>query len=172
MRTALQVTKHMTSLCYNAWSAWCKISTGRITFCVAEFFPGSWQTFVEFIPPKQMFLIIHVAWEARRLHGCNIISTSPQGWSWSPSMTPILSPPILSFSDQWIDPHDESLSFKIIFLCRTVGSSISLQIGPSNVIVILYQKAIHAPVHATSLSHTVYTFSITESDVTFKLVNT
>ena len=34
-----------------------------------------------------------------------------------------------SFSDHWIDSHDESNSFKIIFPCRNVRSYITLFIG-------------------------------------------
>ena len=43
-----------------------------------------------------------------------------------PKYAPYTGP---SFSDHWVDSYDESKSFKIIFPCRSVWSSISLFIG-------------------------------------------
>ena len=97
----------------------------------APFFPYAWQMFVEFMSPQQFnwfwYFTLHLT--ARSLQGCNIKSTSPQGWSWSQSMIPIPASPILRFSDHCVGARGESKSFEIIFLCRSVRKYVSLHIG-------------------------------------------
>ena len=63
-------------------------------------FPLAWQTSVESISPQQFYWLwpftLHLI--ARGLQGFNIISTSPQGWSWSQNMIPIAASPMLRFA--------------------------------------------------------------------------
>ena len=70
--------------------------------------------------------------------GCNIISTSPQGWCWSQSMIPILAPPMLRLSDHWVGSRDESKSFEIIFV-EVWDNIFTYTLDPSWVIITLWQ---------------------------------
>ena len=118
LQTSVKVMKwkYMASLCpygsgYNAWPTRCNISRTRSTWCLAQFFPHAWQTFVEFISPQQFnwfwWFTLHLI--ARSLQGCNIESTSPQGWSWSQSMIPKAASPMLRFSDHCVGARGESI---------------------------------------------------------------
>ena len=75
--------------------------------------------------------------------------------------------------DHWVGSRDESKSFEIIFLCRSVREYFNLPIGPfvgNN--CPLGKFAIHTPMHAASLSHTVHQISIVDYSVTYERVNT
>ena len=130
---------------YDAWLTRCNVSRD-----VAHYVSRSVLTFpltnvceIRTSATIQMVLIIHVAWKERGLQGCNIISISPKSWSWSQSLILALSMP--SFSDHWVDSHDESRSFRMNFLYRSMRSSVSLHIGPisGNSYPLAYLPSIH-----------------------------
>ena len=127
LQTSVKVMKYMASSCpygssYNAWPTRCNASRARSTWWLAQFVPYAWQTFVEFLSPQQFnwfwYLTLHLT--ARSLQGCNIKSTSPQGWSCSQSMIPIPASPMLRFNDHCVGSRGESKSFEIIFLYKSV----------------------------------------------------
>ena len=112
---------HMGQVIYNAWPTRSNIIRGHSTWCLAQFFPSAWHTIWEFISPQQFnwfgLFMLHLKYSGPQ--GCNIISTTPQSWSWSQSMILVLASPVLRFTDHWVEsvheanPNPLQLSFSI-----------------------------------------------------------
>ena len=125
--------KYMALLCpyirgYNAWPTRLDVNRG-VAHCPAQLFPSPWQTFVEFIFPQKFSWFDNSCcmWKLVIYKGANYIHFATEL---------ILEPKhesctVRNFSDHWLDFHNESKSFTIIFICRSVRLSISLYIAPS-----------------------------------------
>ena len=100
-----------------------------------------------------VIIILHL--KARNPQGCNIISTSPQGWCWSQSMIPIPVSPMLHLSDYWVSSRDESNSFEIMFV-EVWDNILTYTLGPSWVIIAPWQicnMGVHWSVKDGHLKH-------------------
>ena len=127
--------KHMAPLCpydngYNAWQTRCNVNRRRNTLrspLGSYFFldKGLWKSYVR--NNSIGFDNSCCKWRLVVYRGATLHQLRHRA---DQIKIPIPASPMLNFSDHWIDSQDESKSFKIIFLCRTVKSSISLHIWP------------------------------------------